>query len=144
MTETEIKDMTDRLEKMLTAASTTPAGSSWMEKMGSWAKELTAKTGVIFDPRTIILGIVTAVVGYFAIPENAYSLVKTGIQLTLAIVFAVAVSHIIRKILLSSKFDLQEFAAKALENALASALVYVATLGFVGLLICIITFKILP
>lgn len=137
MTEQELNDA---LQQIIT----TSKSGSWFEKLGAWTKELGIKTGSILDPRTIILGAITAIVGYFAIPENAYSLIKTGIQLTLAIVFAVAVSHAIRKILLSSKFDLQAFAAKSLENPLASALVYVATLGFVGMLIALITFKILP
>ena len=140
MTEADIKDMVD---KML-ATPVTPAGPSWMGKMGAWAKDLTSKTGVVFDPRTIILGAVTAIVGYFAIPENAYSLVKTGIQLTLAIVFAVAVSHILRKILLHKDFDLQAYARKALEDPIASALVYVVTMAFVGLLVALVTLKILP
>ena len=137
MTEQELKDTLEQL-------MATQAKASWFEKLGAWAKELGIKTGSVLDPRTIILGAITAIVGYFAIPENAYSLIKTGIQLTLAIVFAVAVSHAIRKILLSSKFDLQAFAEKALENPIASALVYVATLGFVGMLVTLITLKILP
>lgn len=143
MTPAEFEDLFKKFTDAVTTPPTSPA-STWLEKLGAWAKELGIKTGSILDPRTIILGAVTAIVGYFAVPENAYSLIKTGIQLTLAIVFAVAVSHAIRKILLSSKFDLQAFAEKALENALASALVYVATLGFVGMLIALITFKILP
>jgi len=106
-----------------------------LNSLKNWGMSLWGALAALVDVRSWLLIGGAALIAWVFLPASALPLLTTAGQLTVAFIFAVGISHLIRKILLSGDFDLGAYAKKALESALASALVFMAVLAFVGFLI---------
>lgn len=115
-----------------------------LDSLTKWARELIQSLLPLIDARALVLIVGSGVGGWLVFPQSIMPTVKTAAAMVLALVFSAGVVHLIRKILLSKGFDLIEYANKAKESAIGSALVFVAVLAFVGALILSITNAILP
>lgn len=110
-----------------------------IEKIGAsalkWLKELYQAVVVGFDARLVALIVVVGAMAVFVIPATLWPILKASAQFTIYFVFAVAIAHALRKILLSDGFKLKDFWGKALESPIASSVVYASTLAFTAFLI---------
>lgn len=115
-----------------------------MESIGKWFLSLLASLKPFIDPRALLMIGGSALAVRFLLPDTLKPIIDTAWQLTIAFVFAVGVSHLVRKVLLHGDFDLLAYAKKSLESPIASAVVFAAVIAFVAYLINAIVSRILP
>ena len=115
-----------------------------VDSLVTWAKGLITALLPLIDARSLVLIAGSGAGAWLAFPTAMKPVMLTAAQLVLAIIFAVGVAHLVRKILLSGDFKLSEYAEKALESPIASAIVFVAVLGFVAMIMMAIVGGVLP
>lgn len=129
---------------MTDATPTEAAKSVIVDSLVTWAKGLITALLPLIDARALVLIGGSGAAAFFSFPATMQPLMLTAVQLVIAFMFAVGVAHLVRKVLLSGKFDLSAFSAEALKGNLAAAIVFVAVLAFVGMLIMAVVAAILP
>ncbi len=97
-----------------------------------------------FDMRVIVLALLLAGTGYLLFNESQIPLIISALQFGLVLVLGALIAHLVRKLVLDNTIRMGEFAEKAKEGNMPSALVLIGLLWFTYSLINLTVLKILP
>jgi hypothetical protein len=97
-----------------------------------------------FDMRVIVLALLLAGTGYLLFNESQIPLIISALQFGLVLVLGALIAHLVRKLVLDNTIRMGEFAEKAKEGNMPSAVVLVGLLWFTYSLINLTVLKILP
>jgi hypothetical protein len=97
-----------------------------------------------FDMRVIVLALLLAGTGYLLFNESQIPLIISALQFGLVLVLGALIAHLVRKLVLDNSIRMSEFAQKAKDGSMPSALVLIGLLWFTYSLINLTVLKILP